>query len=122
MCRRSPFGCAGIGFKGSPGRSHGRCPTEPGISPTVTHYQQLATEFCKQLDAIAVAVVDQVPELQSVNRLDVAAARDKLQYIEAFRPVADKLAVLYKSMTSALAVQQSRSPTARCRRTRSPRD
>jgi len=113
-------------------------PTEPGISPTVTHYQQLATEFCKQLDAIAaivpklelthastaksirsrlnvpmeflataIAVVDQVPELQSVNRLDVASARDALQFIEAFRPVADKVAAFYKSVTSTIATRQS---------------
>lgn len=113
-------------------------PTEPGISPTVTHYQQLANEFCKQLDAIAagiprlelmhastaksirsrlnvpmeflataIAVVDQVPELQNVNRLDVAAARDALQFIEAFRPVADKVTALFKSVTSTIATHQA---------------
>ncbi|HKS25118.1 MAG TPA: hypothetical protein VJZ76_20150 [Thermoanaerobaculia bacterium] len=112
--------------------------TEPGISPTVTHYQQLATEFCKQLDAIAaiipnlelthastaklvrsrlnvpmefiataVAVVDQVPELQSTNRLDVVAARDALQFIEAFRPVADKVVAFSKSLTDTIDKSQA---------------
>jgi hypothetical protein len=116
----------------------GDASAEPGISPTVTHYQQLATEVCKQLDVIAasvprlelkhpsvakstnsllnvpmeflataIAVVDQVPELQNVNRLDVAAARDALQFIQAFRPVADKVAALFKSVTSTINTQQA---------------
>lgn len=126
------------GFTSTAAVAAGDASTGPGISPTVTHYQQLATEFCKQLDivaasvprlelmhpstaksirsllnvpmeflATAVAVVDQVPELQGINRLDVAAARDALQFIEAFRPVADRVDVLFKSVKSTIASFQS---------------
>jgi hypothetical protein len=126
------------GFTSTAAVAAGDASTGPGISPTVTHYQQIATEFCKQLDVIvasiprlelkhpsvakstnallnvpmeflatAVAVVDQVPELQSANRLDAVAGRDALQYIEAFRPVADKVEVLRKSVNSTIATLQS---------------
>jgi hypothetical protein len=111
---------------------------EPGVTPTLTHYQQLAAEFCKQLDEIAatipklelthastakfvrshlnipteflataIAVVDQVPELLNANRLDITAARDTLQFIEAFRPVADKVVSVAKSLTDTMAARKA---------------
>lgn len=111
---------------------------EPGTTSALTHYQQLAAEFCKQLDEIAatiprlelthastakfvrshqnvpteflataIAVVEQVPELLAANRLDIAAARDTLQFIEAFRPVADKVVSVAKSLSDTMAARKA---------------
>ena len=44
--------------------------------------------------ATAVAAVEATPELRAVNKFDVVAARDTLQFIEAFRPVVDQLDAL----------------------------
>jgi len=111
---------------------------EPGAASSLTRYQQLAAEFCKQLDEIAatipklelthastakfvrshlnipteflataIAVVEQVPELLSVNRLDIASARDTLQFIEAFRPVADKVVSVAKSLSDTISARKA---------------
>jgi hypothetical protein len=91
-------------------------------APTITHYQQIATEFMTALDEISqlipkleaahvstanvvrsrlnvpnqflatvTASVEQVPELQAMEKYDVNEARDTLQFLEAFRPVRDKV-------------------------------
>ena len=111
----------------------GDAAAEPGTTPTLTRYQQLAAEFCKQLDEIAatipklelthastakfvrshlnvsteflataIAVVEQVPELLNADRLDIPAARDTLQFIEAFRPVVDKVVSFAKSLSDTM--------------------
>jgi hypothetical protein len=41
--------------------------------------------------ATVTAAVEQVPELQALQKLDVNSARDTLQFLEAFRPVRDKV-------------------------------
>ena len=104
-------------------------PVEVSVSPTITHYQQLAAAFIADLDEIAtiipkleaehvstvnfvrshlnvsteflatvIAAVEQTPELQGVRKLDVAAARDTLQFIEAFRPVLDKVTAFARNL------------------------
>lgn len=109
-----------------------------GPTPTVTHYQQLADDFSKALDAIvqnipkleithpatanfvrshlnvpteflatAIAAVEQTVELQHVNKLDVAAARDTLQFIEAFRPIQDKITALANSLKFTMASRKA---------------
>jgi len=106
----------------------GTTPEVP-LTPTITHYQQLADAFMKDLDEIAsiipkleashistatfvrthlnipteflataIAAVEQTPALQGVDKLDVAAARDTLQFIEAFRPVLDKVSAFASSL------------------------
>src|SRR6185436_2789974 len=93
-------------------------------SPTVTRYQQLASEvsasIAKALSQIApleaphpstrdfvransavgtkfiaavIAAVEESPELQG-TKFDVAEARDMLQFLEAFQPVLNQIAVL----------------------------
>ena len=52
--------------------------------------------------ATAIAAVEQVPALQAVEKLDVVAARDTLQFIEAFRPVLDKVTAFTKSLKFTL--------------------
>lgn len=108
-------------------------PGEQPLSPTVTHYQQLASEFMAALDdianiipkleaahvstanfvrshlnvpmeflATATASVEQTAELQAVKKLDVTSARDTLQFIDAFRPVLDKVIVFAKNLQFTL--------------------
>jgi len=68
--------------------------THATTAPFVRTHLNVRTEFL----ATAIAAVEQVPELQGVNKLDVTAARDTLQFIEAFRPVQDKLTAFAKSL------------------------
>lgn len=57
--------------------------------------------------ATAIAAVEQVPELRSVNKLDVAAARDTLQFIEAFRPVQDKVTAFASSLKFTMSSRKA---------------
>jgi hypothetical protein len=52
--------------------------------------------------ATAVAVVEQVPALVHAGKLDVEAARDTLQFIDAFRPIADKVNAFAKSLNDTM--------------------
>lgn len=45
-----------------------------------------------------VSAVEQNPELQSIQRLDVAQARDTLQFIDAFGPVLNKVNALARGI------------------------
>ncbi|HJQ37195.1 MAG TPA: hypothetical protein VKB93_08655 [Thermoanaerobaculia bacterium] len=107
-------------------------------TPTITHYQQLADEFMKELDEIAatipkleashvstanfvrshlnvsidflataIAAVEQTPALQGVDKLDVLAARDTLQFIEAFRPVLDKVSAFASNLKFTIASRKA---------------
>jgi hypothetical protein len=69
----------------------------------VRSHLNVPTEFL----ATAIAAVEQVPELQSVNKLDVAAARDTLQFIEAFRPVQDKVTAFAASMKFTMSSKKA---------------
>jgi hypothetical protein len=51
-------------------------------------------KFC----ATAIAAVEQLPELQALNRLDPVAGRDTLQFLEAFRTVRDRAVAFAKSL------------------------
>ena len=106
-------------------------PTTP--TPTVTHYQQLADAFMRDLDEISssipkleaehittasfvkthqnvpnqflatvISAVEQTVELQGVRKLDPVAARDTLQFIEAFRPVFDKVTAFARNLQFTL--------------------
>jgi hypothetical protein len=57
--------------------------------------------------ATAIAAVEQVPELQSVNKLDVAAARDTLQFNEAFRPIQDKITAFAASLKFTMSSRKA---------------
>jgi hypothetical protein len=48
--------------------------------------------------ATVISAVEQLPELQSLNKLDVAVGRDTLQLLEAFRTVSDKFAAVQKEV------------------------
>ena len=69
----------------------------------VRSHLNVPTEFL----ATAIAAVEQVPELQNVNKLDVVAARDTLQFIEAFRPIEDKVMAFAKSLKFTMASRKA---------------
>ena len=57
--------------------------------------------------ATAIAVVEQVPALQHAEKLNVDAARDTLQFIDAFRPIADKVNAFAKSLNDTMASRRA---------------
>jgi hypothetical protein len=107
-------------------------PVPPVQTPTVTHYQQIAENLAKAIDdmlalipsfveahpdtktfvnrhqnvpltfiATAVAAAEANPELQ-VGAFDATEARDALQFIDAFRPMADRLSAAAKNLTFSI--------------------
>jgi hypothetical protein len=77
--------------------------THASTAKFVRSHLNVPTEFL----ATAIAVVEQVPELSNVNKLDVVGARDTLQFIEAFRPVADKAMAFAKSVTDTISLRKA---------------
>jgi hypothetical protein len=104
----------------------------PAQTPTVTHYEQIAENLAKAIDdmlaliptfveahpdttafvnrhqsvplqfiATAVAAVQQNPELQG-GTFDATEARDTLQFIDAFRPIADRLTAAAKNLNFSI--------------------
>jgi len=64
----------------------------------VRSYQNVPIEFL----ATTTSAVEQSPEFQSLKKLDVIMARDRLQFIEAFRPVLDKVSAFTKNLQFTL--------------------
>jgi hypothetical protein len=104
----------------------------PAQTPTITHYQQIAENLAKAMDdmlaliptfveahpdtkafvnkhqnvplqfiATAVAAVEANPELQG-STFDATEARDALQFIDAFRPMADRLFAAARNLTFSI--------------------
>jgi hypothetical protein len=55
----------------------------------------------------SIATVEQTPEIQPLNTLDVAAGHDVLQFIEAFRPVLDKVAAVGRHIKFTMSSRKS---------------
>lgn len=55
----------------------------------------------------AIAAVEQTGVLQAVEKLDPLAARDTLQFLDAYRPVADKLFALASALKFTLASRKA---------------
>jgi len=53
----------------------------------VRYHQNVSTEFLLS----AIAAVDQTPDLEGLHKLDVAEGHDALQFIDAYRPVVDRV-------------------------------
>jgi hypothetical protein len=104
----------------------------PVQTPTITHYQQIAENLAKAIDdmlaliptfmeahpdttrfvnrhqnvplqfiATAVAAVEENPELRG-GTFDATEARDALQFIDAFRPMADRLHAAATNLTFSI--------------------
>jgi hypothetical protein len=110
-------------------------------TPTITHYQQIAENLAKAIDdmlaliptfveahpdttafvnrhqsvplqfiATAVAAVQQNPELQG-GTFDATEARDALQFIDAFRPIADRLTAAAKNLNFSIRSRKANAGT-----------
>jgi len=113
----------------------------PAQTPTVTHYQQIAANLARAIDdmlalipsfveshpdtnafvrthqnvplqfiATAVAAVEANPELQG-GTFDATEARDALQFIDAFRPMADRLNAAAKNLTFSINSRKANAGT-----------
>jgi hypothetical protein len=110
-------------------------------TPTITHYQQIAENLAKAIDdmlalipsfteahpdttvfvnrhqnvplqfiSTAVAAVDANPELQG-GTFDATEARDALQFIDAFRPMADRMYAAAKNLTFSINSRKANAGT-----------
>jgi hypothetical protein len=61
--------------------------------------------------ATVTAAVEQVPELQAINKLDVNGARDTLQFLDAFRPVRDKVDAFAKNLKYTMDSRKAKLAT-----------
>lgn len=55
----------------------------------------------------AIAGAEEAPRLKDVVNLDVNVGRDTLQFIEAFRPIIDKMALCHKQLSLAVKTRQA---------------
>jgi hypothetical protein len=80
-------------------------PTEPVQSSAmkaIRAHMIIPDEFC----GTTLVSVEQLPELQVIECLDVIAGRDTLQFLDAFRPVEDKILAFGKTLHFALMVRK----------------
>jgi hypothetical protein len=57
--------------------------------------------------ATAIHTVEQTPLLQGLKKLDVAAGRDTLQFLEAFRPVLDKVTAFASALQFTISSRKA---------------
>ena len=62
----------------------------------------------REFIASMIAAVEQVEELQIVQKFDVGDARETLQFIDAFRPIADQLAALTAALRFTMEWRKAR--------------
>jgi hypothetical protein len=75
----------------------------PATANFVRSHANVPTEFL----ATALAAVEEIPELRAVNKFDVAATRDAIQFIDAFRPVHDKMLALASSLKFTMSSRKA---------------
>jgi hypothetical protein len=66
----------------------------PSTRDFVRTYQSVSSEFI----GAVIAFVEATPELQSVNKFNVAEAKDTLQFIDAFGPLVARLGALARDL------------------------
>ncbi|HSY51002.1 MAG TPA: hypothetical protein VLC46_19515 [Thermoanaerobaculia bacterium] len=84
------------------------------LIPNFAEYHPATREFVRthqgvpiEFVATAIAAVEANPELQGIRGFDVMQARNALQFIDAFRPVADKLNASAKNVEFTIDVQRA---------------
>lgn len=82
-------------------------PSLEDAHPATTNFVRSHSNVSIEFLATAIAVVEQTPELQLLNKLDVVTARDTLQFLEAFRPVLDRIAALAQSLKFTMASRKA---------------
>ena len=83
-------------------------PSFEAMHPDSVRFVRGHQGFPNDFIATVLAAVEADPQLQSVNKFDVAEARDALQYIEAFRSVIDQVEALLANIKFSCAVRKAR--------------
>ena len=76
----------------------------PATSKWVRSHRTVPEENIAHL----IALVEQVEVLQRLNTFDIAEARETLQFIQAFRPIADQVAALGASISYTMEARKAR--------------
>lgn len=76
----------------------------PSLRGQVKAHRTVPREFVASM----IAAVEQVEELRVVQKFDIDEARQTLQFIDAFRPVADQLATLTAALKFTLEWRKAR--------------
>lgn len=82
----------------------------PKLEEAAVMEEKLARRYLNVPDALcitAINAVEQVPELEAARKLHADQGRNRLQFLEAFRPVDDKLDSLSRRLKHALRVTKS---------------
>jgi hypothetical protein len=79
--------------------------TDGTTTTTTTRYQELAAQFMSGLDALTAATIPGL-EMEHATLL-VAAGHDVLQFIEAFRPVLNKVAALGRNIKFTMSSRKA---------------
>lgn len=76
----------------------------PSTRRMVRAHRTVPREFIVSM----IAAVEEVEALQMVRKFDVADARETLQFIDAFRPIADQLAALTAALRFTIESRKGR--------------
>ncbi len=82
----------------------------PKLEEAAVMEEKLARRYLNVPDALCITTinaVEQVPELEAARKLHADQGRNRLQFLEAFRPVDDKLDSLSRRLKHALRVTKS---------------
>ncbi|HSY47375.1 MAG TPA: hypothetical protein VLC46_01050 [Thermoanaerobaculia bacterium] len=79
----------------------------PSTTAFVRSHQNVPLEFI----ATAIAAVEANPELQGADIFDVTEARDSLQFIDAFRPMKDRLNAAAQSLAFSIDTRRANAST-----------
>lgn len=80
----------------------------PSTATRVRGARTVSREFIVSM----IAAVEAMPELQSIGTFDAEEARAALQFIDAFRPIADRLAALLASVNYTMASRRAKVANA----------
>ena len=80
----------------------------PAHSRSVRSHRTVPEESIAQL----IALVEQFEVLRKLDTFDVAEARETLQFIHAFRPIADQIAALLAAVTYTMEARKARVVSA----------
>jgi hypothetical protein len=84
-------------------------PRLEGPHPSTRRQVRAHRTVPREFIASMIAAVDQIEALRAVDTFDADDAREALQFIDAFRPIADQLAALTASLKFTLESRKSRA-------------
>jgi hypothetical protein len=75
--------------------------------PSTANRARAANSVSRDFIVSTMAMVEASPELQRIGTFDVDEARGMLQFNDAFRPVADRLAILLSSVRHGMRLRKA---------------